>query len=66
MSKINHQTRAFGSPSRYIQGRYEINNLKEYTDAYGQHVLILVDTFFLKNIAKNLILCILMVLLKLL
>ena len=53
MSKINHQTRAFDSPSRYIQGRYEINNLKEYTDAYGQHVLILVDTFFFKEYSQK-------------
>lgn len=46
MSMIQHSTRAFGSPSRYIQGRYELDNLKEYTDLYGKRVYILVDTFF--------------------
>lgn len=46
MSMISHKTRAFGSPSRYVQGRYELNLLKEYTDPYGDRVLILVDTFF--------------------
>jgi len=46
---IQHQTRAFGSPGRYIQGRYEIERLKEYTDAYGKKVFILVDTYFFKE-----------------
>ena len=46
MSMIQHQTRAFGSPSRYIQGRYEIDCLKKYTDLYGDRVYILIDTFF--------------------
>ena len=46
---IQHQTRAFGSPSRYIQGRYEIDRLKDYTDAYGGKVFILVDTFFFND-----------------
>ncbi len=46
---IESKTRAFGSPSRYIQGRDEINNLKEYTDDYGNSVLILIDTFFYKE-----------------
>ncbi len=53
MSRINHQTRGFGSPSRYYQRRYELDNLKEYTDAYGDKVLILVDTFFYKNYAPK-------------
>lgn len=46
MSMISHGTRAFGAPSRYVQGRYELDLLKEYTDAYGDKVFILVDTFF--------------------
>lgn len=53
MSKINHQTRAFGSPSRYIQGRYELDSLKEYTDPYGDRVFILVDTFFYKEYSRK-------------
>ena len=43
---INHQTRGFASPSRYVQGRYELEKLKEYTDVYGKKLYILVDTFF--------------------
>ncbi|MGI6070932.1 MAG: glycerol dehydrogenase [Blautia sp.] len=46
MSMINHSVRAFGSPSRYIQGRYVLDELKEYTAPYGKKVFILVDTFF--------------------
>ena len=57
MTMIQLQTRAFGSPSRYIQGRCELENLREYTDAYGKKVFILVDTFSLKNIKKSLKLC---------
>lgn len=46
MSMISSQTRAFGSPSRYVQGRYELDSLKEYTDIYGTKVFLLIDTFF--------------------
>lgn len=53
MSMIEHGTRAFGSPSRYIQGRYELSRLKEYTDAYGKRVLILVDCFFYEEYKKK-------------
>ncbi|ONI42790.1 glycerol dehydrogenase [Candidatus Epulonipiscium fishelsonii] len=53
MSLTQSKTRAFGSPSRYIQGRYEINSLKEYTDAYGDKVFIIVDTFFYKDYCKK-------------
>ncbi|MFV0529093.1 MAG: glycerol dehydrogenase [Lachnospiraceae bacterium] len=53
MSMIQHATRAFGSPSRYIQGRYELEHLKEYTDAYGKKTLILTDTFFYKDYQKK-------------
>lgn len=49
MSMVEHQTRAFGSPSRYVQGRYELQKLKEYTDAYGDKVFLIVDTFFYRD-----------------
>lgn len=49
MSMITHQTRAFGSPSRYVQGRYELTRLKEYTDIYGDRVFAIIDTFFYKE-----------------
>lgn len=48
MSLITHNTRAFGSPSRYVQGRYELDLLHAYTEPYGKKVLILIDTFFYK------------------
>ncbi len=49
MSMINHHTRAFGSPSRYIQGRNELANLRQYADKYGKKLLAVVDTFFYAN-----------------
>ena len=49
MSMISHSTRAFGSPSRYIQGRFELENLKKYADSYGKKLLVVVDTFFYKE-----------------
>ncbi|WP_010166314.1 glycerol dehydrogenase [Candidatus Epulonipiscium viviparus] len=53
MSQTTNKTRAFGSPSRYVQGRNELDLLKEYTDAYGNRVLILIDTFFYANYSKK-------------
>ncbi len=53
MSMISHKTRAYGSPSRYVQGQYELDLLKEYTDPYGDKVFILVDTFFYKEYSKK-------------
>ncbi len=46
MSKITHSVRAFGSPSRYIQGRGVLADLRKYADLYGKHLLVVVDTFF--------------------
>ena len=34
MGKLTNNTRAFASPSKYIQGEGEINNLKEYSSKY--------------------------------
>ena len=36
MSMLQHSTRAWGSPSRYIQGRYELENMKTHTEVYGR------------------------------
>lgn len=47
MTMIQHQTRAFGSPSRYIQGRCELENLREYTDAYGKKSIYIGRHLFL-------------------
>lgn len=40
------EARAFGSPSRYIQGPGEIRNLPKFAANYGQSALVLIDPFF--------------------
>lgn len=49
MSMVRSTSRAYGSPSRYIQGPGELDNLKEYTEIYGSHVFVLMDVFFYKS-----------------
>ena len=51
---LEHSTRAWGSPSRYIQGRSELDNVKEYTEIYGRRVFFLIDVFFFKNLSEKL------------
>jgi glycerol dehydrogenase len=43
---IQTTTRAFGAPSRYIQGPGELKNLVTHTSVYGTKVLALIDPFF--------------------
>ena len=43
---LQSTTRAWGSPSRYIQGRYELKNIREYTEIYGKRVFFLIEVFF--------------------
>ena len=50
---LQSTTRAWGSPSRYIQGRYELNNIKEYTEIYGKKVYFLIDVFFYANLKEK-------------
>ena len=38
--------RAFGSPSRYVQGPGEFNNLPVFASNYGDTALAIIDTFF--------------------
>lgn len=45
MITIKNNSRAFASPSKYIQGRGEINNLKEYASLYGNMPYVLMDSF---------------------
>ena len=45
---LKHSTRAWGSPSRYIQGRYELDNIKSYTEIYGKKVLVMVNVLLMK------------------
>lgn len=47
------EARAFGSPSRYIQGPGEINNLPKFAKNYGSTVLAIVDTFFYKEFKET-------------
>lgn len=49
MSMTECTTRAWGSPSRYIQGRYELNHIKTYTEIYGKKVFFLIDVFFFQD-----------------
>ena len=53
MSMLKHSTRAWGSPSRYIQGRYELDNIKNYTEIYGKKVFFLIDVFFYASMKEK-------------
>lgn len=53
MSMLQHSTRAWGSPSRYIQGRYELENMKTHTEVYGRRVFFLIDVFFFADYKKR-------------
>ena len=46
MSMLQHSTRAWGSPSRYIQGRFKLDNIRVHTSVYGRKVFFLIDVFF--------------------
>ena len=50
---LEHSTRAWGSPSRYIQGRFELNNIREHTEVYGRKVFFLIDVFFFADMKKK-------------
>ena len=43
-----HQPRL--APSRYIQGRFELDHIKTYTETYGRKVFFLVDVFFYRDL----------------
>ena len=40
------EARAFGSPSRYVQGPDEINHLPDFAANYGSTALAIIDSFF--------------------
>ena len=54
MGYVMKTTRGWGSPSRYIQGPGEINNLVKYTDLYGKKVMAIIDPFFYKDLSEKL------------
>ena len=47
------EARAFGSPSRYIQGPGEINNLPKFAANYGNTALVIIDAFFFEEYQKK-------------
>lgn len=51
---LKRTTRAYGSPSRYIQGRYELENIRKYTEVYGKRVFFLIDQFFYSKLKEKL------------
>lgn len=53
MSMLETSSRAWGSPSRYIQGRYELENIRKYTEVYGSKVFFLIDVFFFEDFKKK-------------
>lgn len=51
---IKTTTRAFASPSRYIQGPGEMEKLEKYTQLYGKNVSIIIDGFLYDNLTTKL------------
>ena len=47
-------SRAWGSPSRYIQGAGEIKRLPEHTEKYGDRIGAVIDEFFFDSYTKML------------
>lgn len=43
------ESRAFGSPSRYVQGPGEIRNLPQFASNYGNTAMVIIDTFFFEE-----------------
>lgn len=48
-----NESRAFNSPSRYIQGPGEFNNLPLFAANYGKCALAIIDTFFYKEYSEK-------------
>ncbi len=51
---VTTTTRAWGSPSKYIQGPGEYNNLEMYTSVYGKKAFYIIDGFLFEGINKRL------------
>ena len=47
------EARAYGSPSRYIQGPGEVNNLPKFAAQYGKTALAIIDTFLYGTLGKQ-------------
>ncbi len=53
MARVINGTRAFAAPSRYIQGRNELDHLLEYTGIYGKNVFAIIDYFFYDQLSAK-------------
>ena len=51
---MSMMSRAWGSPSRYIQGAGEIKRLPEHTEKYGDRIGAVIDEFFFDSYTKML------------
>ena len=47
------ESRAFGSPSRYIQGPGEIRNLPAFAANFGDTALLIIDNFFFAEYSRS-------------
>lgn len=50
-------SRAFGAPSRYIQGPGELKRLPQYVQTYGNSCLMIIDAFFYDSLGPELTEC---------
>ena len=53
MARVINGTRAFAAPSRYVQGRHELDHLLEYTQIYGEKVFAIIDCFFYDELSAK-------------
>ena len=51
---LSKSTRAFGSPSRYIQGYGELDRLDVYASDLGSRVFAVIDPYFYENLSVTL------------
>lgn len=54
MQQTTTTSRAFGGPQRYIQGPGEFENMMEFTSAYGEKALYVIDAFLFENLTERL------------
>ena len=50
---VNTTARAWGSPSRYIQGPGELMRLAMHTKKYGKKIFAVIDEYFLRIMEVN-------------
>jgi glycerol dehydrogenase len=52
-SRTKTQTRAFGSPSRYYQGRGELKNIGVYITRLGEKAAVIIDGFLFESLSAD-------------